>query len=341
MSKIIYLGEKKDFAASLESLFASYQSELIRCNDDQDIVTIAETTQPDLIILDVDHPSFDMFGAAKVLKRKRKTKTIPILFLASEQKNKDIREDCLNAGGDDCLLKPLNIRELVVHVHRIIKKANMSLKMKSDQQDGTEIRSKLLTEIEKLNQINRNLEETALIDKLTGICNRTHFEVKLREEFNRALRYDVPLALVLIDIDFFGRINDNYGHDIGDFILMKIANVLQLHTRFSDTVCKLDGADFSIIMPRTDMQNGLFEGERLRVAINQTEYIDDSLLEKNDKLKRGKRDKTEITASLGVASFPFEGTSKNETDLLNWAQKALSRAKTSGKNKTIAASEVL
>lgn len=277
----------------------------------------------------------------KTLKKKRKTKNIPILFLATEKKDKDIREDFLNAGGDDCLLKPLNIRELVAHSHRMIKKAHMSLKISADQQNGTEIRSKLLTEIDKLNQINRNLEETALIDKLTGICNRSHFEVKLREEFHRALRYESPLSLIFIDIDSFGRFNDNYGHDVGDFILMKIANVLQLHTRFSDTVCKLDGADFSVILPRTNLQSGVFEAERLRVAINQTEYIDNSLLEKNDKLKRNKRDETEITACLGVAAFPAAGKMNNENDLIELTQRALNRAKTIGKNKTISAAELL
>jgi len=341
MSKIIYLGEKKDFAVSLESLFASYQSEMILYNDDREFFITTEKILPDLIILDADYISIDTYSIGKTLKKKRKTKNIPILFLATEQKSKDIREDCLKAGGDDCLLKPINIRELVAHSHRMIKKANMSLKMTSNQQDGTEVRSKLLTEIDKLNQINRSLEETALIDKLTGICNRAHFEVKLREEFNRALRYEAPLSLVLIDIDSFGRVNDNFGHDVGDYILMKIANVLQLHTRFSDTVCKLDGADFSVILPRTDFQSGVFEAERLRVAISQTEYIDNSLLEKSDKLKRSKRHETDITASLGVASFPFEGSTHNENDLIEWAQKALNRAKTTGKDKTISAMELL
>jgi len=341
MSKIIYLGEKKDFAVSLESLFASYQSEMILYNDDREFFITTEKILPDLIILDADYISIDTYSIGKTLKKKRKTKNIPILFLATEQKSKDIREDCLKAGGDDCLLKPINIRELVAHSHRMIKKANMSLKMTSNQQDGTEVRSKLLTEIDKLNQINRSLEETALIDKLTGICNRAHFEVKLREEFNRALRYEAPLSLVLIDIDSFGRVNDNFGHDVGDYILMKIANVLQLHTRFSDTVCKLDGADFSVILPRTDFQSGVFEAERLRVAISQTEYIDNSWLEKSDKLKRSKRHETDITASLGVASFPFEGSTHNENDLIEWAQKALNRAKTTGKDKTISAMELL
>ena len=341
MPKIIYFGEKKDFTGSLESLFATYQSELSICSDSQELITRGEKVRPDLIIIDGDFLLSDPYLAGKALKRGRKTKNIPILFLASENKNKDVREDCLKAGGDDCLIKPVNIRELVSHAHTIIKKVHIAQKMTMHQRDGTEIRSKLSSEINKLNQINRDLEETALIDKLTGICNRSHFKTKLKEEFHRALRYDISLSLILIDIDSFGRFNDSFGHEVGDYVLMKIANVLQLHSRFSDTVCRLDGADFSVILPRTDMQNGIFEAERLRVAINQTEYIDKDLLEDDDNLKRRKRDEINITASLGVGAFPFDKLLKNENDLFEWTQKALNRAKTTGKNKTISAAELL
>jgi len=341
MSKIIYFGEKKDFTGSLESLFASYQSELSVCSNDQDLIILGEKIQPELFIIDADFSLGDPYLAGKSLKRGRKTKTIPILFIAAEKKDKDIREDCLNAGGDDCLIKPVNIRELVNHAHSIIKKAHIVNKMTMHQKDGTEIRSKFLSEIDKLNKINKDLEETALIDRLTGICNRSHFMTKLKDEFHRALRYEISLSLILIDIDSFGRFNDIFGHEVGDYVLMKIANVLQLHTRFSDTVCRLDGADFSVILPRTDVQSGLFEAERLRVAINQTEYINKSLLEIDDILKRRKRDDIDITASLGVGTFPFDKSLKNENDLLEWTQKSLNRAKTTGKNKTISATELL
>jgi diguanylate cyclase (GGDEF)-like protein len=267
-------------------------------------------------------------------------KTIPILYLATEQKDRDIRDECLKSGGDDCILKPLNIRELVLHAHQIINKAHMEQKSGSKRNDGTEVRSALLTEINKLNQINRNLEETAFIDKMTGICNRAQFEIKLREEFHHAIRYDTSMSLILINIDSFDRVNDHFGFDVGDYILIKIANVLQLHSRYSDTVCKLVGANFAVVLPRTDIQNGIFEAERLRVAIQQTEYIDNSLLEKSDKLKNVKHNETEITACMGVGSFPFDESVKNENDLVELTRKALNRAKTVGKNKTVSAKDV-
>jgi diguanylate cyclase (GGDEF)-like protein len=198
------------------------------------------------------------------------------------------------------------------------------------------VRNKLSLEIEKLQQANRALEETAVIDKLTGLSNKSYFNTRLKEEFHRALRYETALSLIIVDIDHFGQLNDNFGHDVGDYILMKIANVLLMNSRIADIVVRLDGADFAVILPRTNSQVGVFEAERLRIAINQTTYIDDSLLEKNESHRR-KKDGMNVTASIGVASIPADDPVKNEMDFFALAKKALGRAKMSGKNKTVSA----
>jgi diguanylate cyclase (GGDEF)-like protein len=122
---------------------------------------------------------------------------------------------------------------------------------------------------------------------------------------------------------------------------MKIANVLEIHSRFADSVFRLEGANFAVIMPGTDDQGGLFESERLRVVINQTEYIDESLLKNTAFSGRIKKQESMITASLGVATYPCERPLRNETELIGLAKKALSQAKTTGKNKTVSAADLL
>jgi two-component system cell cycle response regulator len=341
MSKIFYFDENKNFAESLESLFASYQIVLITLNDSKTLQTRAEKDEPDMIIMDGNFAVRESYSNCKALKNERKTKDIPVLFLAAEIEDRDIRAECLNAGADYCILKPVNTRELVNQARSIIKKFQIKKRLAEKTQSGSKIRSKLLVEIEKLNQLNRELEETVYIDKLTGICNRVHFNSKLKEEFHRAHRYETPLSLLLINIDAFGRVNDSFGHDVGDYILMKIANVLQIHSRFSDTVCRLDGAEFAVILPRTDAQGGIFESERLRTAINQSEYIDDSLSDKSEIMRYREKEDVSLTASCGVASFPAPRKVKNEIEFLALARQALSRAKTSGKNKTASANEIL
>jgi len=319
MPKILYFDENKDQTGSLESLFASYQSELTTMKEGEVLVNAALNLQPDLIIMDAGYAARESFATCKRLKKKRKTAHIPVLFIAAEQEETDIRHVCMQAGGDDCLLKPINIHDLVRHALTLIRKRHIQRKMQTGQRDVTEIRGRFLSEIEKLHHINKGTEETSFIDRVTGIYNRSHFESKLKEEFHRALRYETPLSLVL---------------------LMKIANVLQIHSRFSDTVCRLDGADFAVIMPITDTQGGMFEAERLRVVVNQTEYIDASLL-KNEQLSgRLKKQELIMTASFGVATYPAKQPLNNESELIALAKKALSQAKASGRNKTISEADL-
>jgi len=340
MPKILYFDENKDFAGSLESLFASYQCELTTLDAGEVLLAAAIKQQPDLIIMDAGYAEHESFETCKSLKKKRKTAHIPVLFLAAERKETDIRHLCMQAGGDDCLIKPLNIHHLVRHALTLIRKFHIQRKMQATNKEVTEIRGKFLTEIAKLHQANREIEETAFIDRVTGIYNRSHFESKLKEEFNRALRYATPLSLVILDVDAFGQVNERFGHEIGDYFLMKIANVLQIHSRFSDTVCRLEGADFAVIMPVTDTQGGVFEAERLRVVVNQTEYIDSSMLNNEQLSGRLRKQSFNITASFGVATYPCELPMKNEAEFFSLAKKALSQAKASGRNKTISAADL-
>ncbi len=336
MSTILYLDDAEEFGGSLESLFASFQLQLVSMKDDQSVLERAQKDQPELIILDIDHFKENGFKVCSTLKNKRKTKYIPVLFLASEWKEGDVFEHCTAAGGDDCMIKPFNSRELVTRAHTIIKKSRLMRKLDNNGDEGIKVRNKLSLEIEKLQQANRALEETAVIDKLTGLSNKSYFNTRLKEEFHRALRYETALSLIIVDIDHFGQLNETFGHDVGDYILMKIANVLLMNSRIADIVGRLDGADFAVILPRTNAQVGIFEAERLRIAINQTTYIDDSLLEKNASHRR-KKDDLNVTASLGVASIPTDDPVKNEMDFFVLAKKALGRAKTAGKNKTVSA----
>jgi diguanylate cyclase (GGDEF)-like protein len=341
MSKILLLDDKKELISSLESLFASYQTQLITAKDCQSLIERAENEQPDLIILDTDLSSQEGYEVCKLLKNKRKVKNLPVLILSSEKEEADVRVQCLRVGADDCLIKPFSSKDLITRVHTIIKKWKLMQKMGEEDTERIEIRDKLSQEIEKLQQVYKGLEETAVLDKLTGLYSKTHFNSRLKEEFHRALRYETAISLVMLDIDSFERFNNSFGHDVGDYVLMKIANVLLINSRPADVVGRLDGADFAVIMPQTDAQGGVFEAERLRVAINQTEYIDDSLLDRKGEGSRRKKEDKTITASFGVASYPFEEPVKNEIEFFGWVRKALDRAKAKGKNKTVSATELL
>jgi GGDEF domain-containing protein len=106
-------------------------------------------------------------------------------------------------------------------------------------------------------------------------------------------------------------------------------------------VGRLEGANFAIILPGIDKQSGIFDAEKFRIAINQTEYLEDSKIERKSAGSRRKKMEKSITASVGVATFPFDDPVKNEMEFFALAKKALDRAKTTGKNKTISAADLI
>jgi len=340
MSKILLLEKNKELTESLDGIFATDQTEIIIALDAKSLVKKAHEESPDLILLDTEPSAEDAYTACKKIKDRRKTKNIPVIFLVREKNYRTVNAKCLDIGGVDYLQKPLDARKMLTKVQSVIKRAHVLNKLSSKETGEIKIRDELSQEIEKLLHVNRNVEETALIDRLTGLYDKSYFFSRLKEEFHHAKKFKLPISIIIVDLDSFGRINDSYGYDVGDYILMKIANVILTTSRAADTVGRLEGANFAVILPGVDMQSGIFEAERLRTAINQKEYIDDSKIER--KAVRSKRKKMEqsITASLGLATFPFIKSVKNEMDLFAIAKKALNRAKTTGKNKTISASDL-
>jgi diguanylate cyclase (GGDEF)-like protein len=341
MSKILLLENDKELIESLESLFATDQTELFIAENAKTVVKRATEENPDLIILDTEPVSEQAFTACRKIKDRKKTQNIPVIFLISENDEGKLWAKCLKLGGDDCLKKPLNSRKMLTSVHSEIKRALFQSKLNSREKREIKIRDELSQEIEKLHQLNRRLEETALIDRLTGLYDKSYFFKKLKDEFQHAKKLDIPISVIILDIDSFGRVNDTFGHEVGDYVLMKIANVLLTHSRIADVVGRLEGANFAIILPGIDKQSGIFDAEKFRIAINQTEYLENSKMDRKSAGSRRKKMEKTITASVGVATFPFEEPLKNEMQIFALAKKALDRAKTTGKNKTISATDLL
>lgn len=165
------------------------------------------------------------------------------------------------------------------------------------------------------------LEKVAITDYLTGICNVRYFYHRLTEEFSRSERYKFPLSCLMLDIDYFKRINDEFGHRTGDLILKEFAKLLQRHTRKSDVLARYGGEEFIMLLPQTPENGALSKAEDLRTAIERHRF-------------GGLKGKGWLTASVGVASYPSAGI-KNMEDIISFADNALYRAKTMGRNKVV------
>jgi diguanylate cyclase (GGDEF)-like protein len=174
---------------------------------------------------------------------------------------------------------------------------------------------------EQLDDVNKELKRLSVTDGLTRAFNHRHFQERLKTEFSRAKRHQDPLACVMIDIDHFKRVNDTYGHPVGDRVLVRLVEILQEGIRGEDLVARYGGEEFVLLLPRTDQVRALHLAERIREQVAADGF---SLL-------NGER--LEFTVSLGVAGFVPGSTLATADDLLHAADVALYRAKADGRNR--------
>lgn len=171
------------------------------------------------------------------------------------------------------------------------------------------------------------LERETVTDPLTGTFNRRYLERRMEEELARARRQALPLALLIVDIDHFKRINDSFGHQVGDFVIAEVARVILEAVRTSDVAARYGGEEFVIVASGTAPQMAAALGERLRGRIESREIV---MPDGSEPLER-----IRVTASIGVASL---GPKNDDArSLLAEADRALYRAKALGRNRVVAA----
>jgi diguanylate cyclase (GGDEF)-like protein len=164
-------------------------------------------------------------------------------------------------------------------------------------------------------------QQLAYRDGLTGIYNRRYFEMQIASEIERASRYDGRLAIIMIDIDNFKRLNDEFGHLLGDEVLRQVSTVFGQQLRKVDVVCRYGGEEFAILVPQTSGSNALEVAEKLRRVVAAYRFPGVPV---------------KVTISAGVAEFPSNGNTRD--DLVAAADAALYASKEGGRNRVSAAS---
>lgn len=158
----------------------------------------------------------------------------------------------------------------------------------------------------------------ATTDGLTDLYNHRYFQDQMKMNVEHSKRYETNFSLIIIDIDFFKKFNDTYGHQSGDAVLRQVAQILKRNVRATDIVCRYGGEEMSIILPNTGKDEAQMTAEKICKIVSEKQF----------KLNNDKE--THVTISLGVSTYPFDG--ETPTNLIDAADKRLYNAKNNGRN---------
>ena len=214
-------------------------------------------------------------------------------------------------------------------VQEILQEANIRLSLINldyDQMNKQLIQAKINLEniTRELEVKNRILDNLANVDGLTGVYNHRYFQNALDQEISRAIRHETSLSLLFIDIDFFKKFNDTYGHQVGDFVLAEFAKTIRDNIRQYDVLARYGGEEFVVILPETTTEEALIVAEKLRDIIEKTNFRDN-------------REEYHVTASLGQScSKPGIEDNFDRDTLVSQADQALYEAKEKGRNCVVA-----
>ena len=243
-------------------------------------------------------PGMDGFETCRRLKAMDQTKDIQIVALTSlndmESKVKGIE-----LGADDYLVKPINMHELRVRIKALVKKKAY------------------------LDRLHANYEmavHSAFTDKLTGLYNHAYFEHFLGLEVKRSLRQNMPVSLMMIDIDDFKQYNDTLGHLAGDQILSELGLLIKTNIREIDLAARYGGEEFSVVLPGVDLKGAVTTAERIRHVIHENSFSPEL-----------SSDSKNLSVSICIAACPSDAEAVKE--LINKADMALYKAKREGKNR--------
>ena len=250
----------------------------------------------DAAVLNFDSLGAEGLGLLRHLRSRASNRHLPVLIF-TDRASPELRLDVFASGGDDLVSSEIRPEELLARVFK-----GLSLRQRIDG---------LLNESQRLHEL-------SLTDALTMVPNHRHFQERLKDEFRRAHRYDDALALLMIDLDHFKKVNDELGHVAGDVVLRDCAAAIQHSVRETDFVARYGGEEFVVLLPKTQVAGALTVAERVWQDVG--------------KLKTGPDRSVRVTASVGVSGFPGRGVSSAEA-LVRTADEALYRAKREGRNK--------
>jgi two-component system, cell cycle response regulator len=298
--RVLYVDDRANQAQRHADILAAQQNVTV-ASDGEGAVAQAVEMDADLVIVSLALETFDPLRLCSQIRANETTRHLPILVIADTEDQPRVLK-ALEIGVNDYLGRPVERNELLARTRTQVRRRRYADQLRSSMQSTMEM---------------------ALIDPLTGLNNRRYFTSHLTSLLGHAGSTRGDMTLLVLDIDHFKQINDNYGHDAGDEVLVEFARRMKLNVRGFDLVCRLGGEEFVIVMPDTDPERGFRIADRIRTSVGTVPFV-----------VGGGTHQIDVTVSVGMTGLRGEDVAVEA--LLKRADEMLYKAKRDGRNRVIA-----
>lgn len=281
-------------ASKIALAFEAAKAQVLRASSASEAIQVCVDQAVDLVVVDLKLPGESGLAVLTHLVALAPTHRASTIVRSDDPSS---RIQALELGAGDAVDSHVSGDELVTRAQRLRRTAQALRELVSD---------------------NARLRDLSLTDGLTQVANRLAFQDRLADEFRRAQRYDDPLSVILLDVDHFKMINDQFGHQAGDQVLRHLADVLKQAVRETDFVARYGGEEFAVLLPKTQLGGALTVAERICQDVRGIHMT---------ALKQMR-----VTASFGVSAYPSRSIT-NAEQLVQAADEAMYRAKNEGRNK--------
>ena len=304
--EVMLVEDSRTQALKLQIMLDRYGYHVTVAQNGLEAMNMLLNSQTSIVISDWIMPEMDGSELCRAIRKHDFGNYVYIILLTAKDSKNDIIEG-LEAGADDYLTKPVDDAELIAR----LTTAERVIRLESS-----------------LRQRNKEIALLSITDPLTKIFNRGYLNDNLPKAFKRAVRYHQKLSIIICDIDYFKRVNDKYGHQTGDMVLISFAKELNDALRKDiDWMARYGGEEFLIVLPETDLNGATIAAERFRSKISQL-------------ITHAEGNDIQVTASFGIAAITYEDDKSHITtdDLIKAADRCLYQAKDRGRNKCIGTS---
>ncbi|HTX73056.1 MAG TPA: diguanylate cyclase [Rectinemataceae bacterium] len=284
--------------------------------DGPEAIDYARTSAPDLILLDVMMPGMDGYEVMALLKQEPGTRNIPVIFLTALVGSEETVRG-FEAGAADYVAKPFDYRELLARVSAQVELGLSRRRVEEYARQVAAMNDKLVEAMGKL-------EELATTDPLTKLPNRRYTLDRIGYEADRAKRSGKPFCLGILDIDFFKKVNDRFGHAAGDLVLSSFGLLVRASLRAQDLAGRWGGEEFAIVLPETELAGAGVLAERFLGDL-RSRPMDISVADKPASVG--------VTATIGLAQFT--PPDDDIDSLMRRADGAMYEGKRSGRNRVV------